>query len=405
MLRLRAANRVSRTICVRSSLRQLRHESTNTSNSSSSSGSSLSQSLIGGLAGGGLVFLGGYTYYHFSGAKNLVNTARKTEDLFKSYGKQLKESSPEPNEALKWLRSSAKSYATFIPGATGYVDSAFDDLDAIRNKHGNEVDNIIKEAYGELKDVSQEGMSVTAATKAWDILQRHLKRIGGLAGDAASDIINNHPALKEKVGGNLDQLKQMGDKYGPEAKKQVDETWDQIRDIIKSGVSASTIPKVQSLVQEKVQKIQELGGKAWDQGMEKAKPYLDKSPEVKELLEKNKEKLKKQGNVQELYEKVKDAVQSGSTDSLKQYVQNTVDKVGQGNGGDGGGLEKYLEMLPGGGEIIPKLTQLQQIAQEHGEEAEKIAKDTFKEIQEVLQKKVGEAEGLAQKAKKNAKNN
>ena len=66
MLSLRMASRVSRTNCVRS-LRQLRHESTNASNSSTSGGSSLSQSLIGGLAGGGLVFLGGYTYYHFSG--------------------------------------------------------------------------------------------------------------------------------------------------------------------------------------------------------------------------------------------------------------------------------------------------------------------------------------------------
>ena len=334
-----------------------------------------------------------------------MTTARETQDAFKRYGKQLKESSPDPNVALEWLRSSAKSYAAFIPGATGYVDSAFDDLDAVRSKHGKEVDNIIKEAYAELRDISQEGMSMTAAKKAWDILQKHLQRISDLVGDAASDIINNHPALKEKVGGNLDQLKQMGDKYGPEAKKQVDETWDQIRDIVKSGVSTTTIPKVQSLVQEKIQKVQELGGKVWDQGMEKVKPYLDKSPEVKEIVEENKERLKKQGNVQELYEKVKDAVQSGNVDSLKQYVRKTAKNVGQSDGGGGGGLEKYLDMVPGGSEIIPKLTQLQQIAQEHGEEAEKIAKDTFKEVQEVLQRKVGEAEELARKVDKKVKKN
>ena len=331
-----------------------------------------------------------------------MNTARRTEDAFKDYAKQFKESSPDPNKALEWLRSTANSYAAFVPGATGVVDSMFDDLDAIRKKHGKEVDNIVNEAYNELKDISQDGMNMIAAKKAWDILLKHLQRIGDLAGDAASDIVNNHPVLKEKVGGNLDQLKQMGDKYGPEAKKQLDETWDQIQAIVKSGMSASTIPKIQSLVQEKIQKMQELGGKVWDQGMEKAKPYLDKSPEVKKLVEENKEKLKKQGNVQELFEKVKDAVQSGNADSLKQYVQNTVKQASQGSTG---GLEKYLNMVPGGGEIIPKLTQLQQIAQEHGEEAEKIAKDTFKEIQEVLQRKVGEAEKLAQKAKKNAKNN
>ena len=334
-----------------------------------------------------------------------MNKARETQDALKGYGKKFKESSPDPNVALEWLRSTAKSYATFVPGASGYVDSAFDDLDAVRNKHGKEVDNIIKEAYAELKDISQEGMSMTSAQKAWDILQKHLQRIGELAGDAASDIVNNHPALKEKVGGNLDQLKQMGDKYGPQAKKQVDETWDQIREIVKGGVSTSTIPKIQSLVQEKMQKIQELGGKVWDQGMEKAQPYLDKSPEVKNLVEENKEKLKKQGNVQELYEKVKEAVQSGNTDSLKQYVQNAVKKAGQSSdgGGGGGGLEKYINMVPGGGEIIPKLTQLQKMTQEHGEEAEKIAKDTFKEIQGVLQRKIGEAEQLAHKAKQDVK--
>lgn len=331
-----------------------------------------------------------------------MNTAKKTGDTFKGYRNQFKKSSPDPNVALEWLRSTAKSYASFIPGATGFVDSAFDDLDAVRNKHSKEFDKIITEAYDELKGISQEDMSMSAAMKAWDILEKHLDRIGDLAGDAATDIVNNHPALKEKLGGNLDQLKQMGDKYGPEAKKQVDETWDQIREIMKSGVSASTVPKVQGLVQEKMQKIQELGGKVWDQGMEKAKPYLDKSPEVKEMVEKNKDKLKKQGNVQELYEKVKDAVQSGNTDSIKQYVQSTVKNVGQSSGG-GGGLEKYLNIVPGGSEVISDFTELQRLAQEHGEEAEKIAKDTLKDLHKVLQKKVGEAEELAQKAKKNSK--
>ena len=67
MLSLRVASRASRTLSVRSSLRQLRHESTGTSNTTSGGGGGLSQSLVGGLAGGGLVFLGGYGYYHFSG--------------------------------------------------------------------------------------------------------------------------------------------------------------------------------------------------------------------------------------------------------------------------------------------------------------------------------------------------
>ena len=293
-----------------------------------------------------------------------------------------------------------------IPGASGYIDSTFDDIDAIRQKHGKEVDAIVKEAYDELEGVSHEGMSVGTATKAWNILQKHLQRIGDLAGDAAQDIVNNHPALKDKVGGNLDQLKQMGDKYGPEAKKQLDETWDQIKEVMKGGVSASTIPKVQQLVQEKIQKMQELGGKVWDQSMEKAKPLLDKSPEVKEMVEQNADKLKQQGNVHDFYEKIKDAVSSGNTNALKEYVQKTVQKTKQGgSGGSGGsgGLEKYLDMVPGGADIIPKLTEIQKIAEQHGEEAQSIVKDTFKEIEQVLRKKLSEAEELAQKAGKKAK--
>jgi len=265
------------------------------------------------------------------------------------------------------------------------------------------VDNIVKQAYSELKDVSsKEGMTFASAAQAWEILQKHMQSIAELAGDAGQDIMNNHPALKDKVGGNLDQLRQMGDRYGPEAKKHVEETTQQIKEIMKNGMSVDSIPKIQSLVQDKMRKVQELGGKLWDEGFEKAKPYLDKSPQVKEMVEKNKEALKKSGNVQELYNKVKDAASSGSTDSLKQYIdkikQGGSSSMGGGSGGGSGGLESYLKLIPGGSQIIPKLTEMQNLAKSHGPEAEKIAKDTFAEIEEVLKRKVGEAQKLAQDA-------
>ncbi|KAL8929976.1 MAG: hypothetical protein Q9208_001120 [Pyrenodesmia sp. 3 TL-2023] len=403
----RIALRVPRTLRSGPYLRQIRRESANASPTSSStaqsSGSSTTQALIGGLAGGALVFAGGYSYYHFSGAKTLVNTAHETKATLQQYTQKLKDSNPEPSEAIRWLRSTAHSYATFIPGARGYVDAFFNDLEAIQKKHGPEVDSIVREAYTELKDtVASEGMSMTSATKSWNALQKYMNRIAELAGDASEDILNNHPALKDKVGGNINQLKQMGESYGPEAKKQVEETWNQIQDIVKGGIGASTIPQIQSLIQDKTQKMREMGNKLWDEGMEKAKPLLDKSPEVKKIVEENKDQLK-QGNVQELYEMIKQSVQSGNTDKLKEYVNNTVDKAkkstsGGGSGG-GGGMEQYLQMIPGGGEIVPQLTKMYQITQEHGEEAEKIAKEAIHEIEDVLKRRVGEAQDLAKKAK------
>ncbi|KAL8896968.1 MAG: hypothetical protein Q9207_007458 [Kuettlingeria erythrocarpa] len=334
-------------------------------------------------------------------AKTLVNTAHQTKATLEQYTQKIKNANPEPSEAIRWLRSTAQSYAGFIPGARGYVDAFFNDLEAIQKKHGPEVDNIVKEAYAELKDtVSSEGMSITSATKSWSALQKYMNRIAELAGDASEDILNNHPALKDKVGGSVNQLKQMGENYGPEAKKQVEETWNQIRDIVKNGIGASTIPQIQSLIQDKTQKMREMGNKLWDEGMEKAKPLLDKSPEVKKIVEENKDQLK-QGNVQELYQMIKESVQSGNTANLKEYVNKTVNKAKESTSGGGGGngIEQYLQKIPGGGEIVPQLTKMYQIAQEHGEEAEKITKETIHEIEDVLKRRVGEAQELAKKAK------
>ena len=370
---------------------------------SSNAGSGISHGVLGGLIGGGVVLAGGYGYYHFSGAKTMVNTAHQTKAYFEKAQQRLVEASPEPNEILQWLRQTATSYAAFIPGAKGFVNTAFDDLDAVHRKHGDKVDKILKQAYDEIKDVTKDkGMSVETATQVWEILQQRLKQIGKLAGDAASDILNNHPEIKEKVGGNLDQLKEMGDRYGPEAKKQVDQTWQQIQDIIKGGVSMETATKIRSLVEEKVEAVKKLGDEAWKKGMEQAKPYLDKSPRAKELIEKNADALK-QGNEAELWEKLKESVQSGNTDGIEQYVKSAVDKAKSQGSSMGGDLDKYLKMIPGADKIMPKLSQLQEIGQKHGKEAENLLQETFDEIQQVLSKRVAQAEKLAQKAKDSAR--
>lgn len=313
--------------------------------------------------------------------------------------KKLNETAPEPNEALQWLRQTATYHARFIPGASRYVETAFDELDAIRAKHGDEVDNIVREAYEELKGVTGKGMTVQTAQEAWDILQKHMKRILDLAGDAASDILNNHPELKSRVGGSLDQLKQMGEQYGPEAKKQVDQTWDQIRDILNSGISVETADKIRKVVQEKTDTVKKTGDEAWDKGMEQAKPYLDKNPKVKELLERNTDSLM-QGNMQELWEKVKLAVESGSTKDLENYVNSTVNKAKQSGFGR---LDQYLNMVPGGGQIIPRLSQFGEVAQKHGQEAEKFTKETVDEISKVLSKKAAQEQELAKKAEREGK--
>jgi gas vesicle protein len=294
----------------------------------------------------------------------------------------------------------AQSYAVFIPGARGYVDAAFDDLDAIRSKHGDEVDRIVREAYDELRDIAGNGeLSLLTAQRAWNVIVKHLGRIGDLAGDAAQQIMDNHPQLKDKVGGNLDKLKEMGRNYGPEAKKEVDRTWDQIADIVKTGVSAENIEKIRKVVQEKTEKVKKLGDEAWKKGMEEAKPYLDKNPTVKKIVDENADSLK-QGKVGDLYQQIKKAVESGDTGDLESYVKSFADKARESGYG---GIDKYLDKFPGGDQIIPKLNQIQEVAQKHGDEAQRIMKDAVNEISEIVKKKGDEAADLAKKAKDDSK--
>jgi gas vesicle protein len=222
-----------------------------------------------------------------------------------------------------------------------------------------------------------------------------VRRIGDLAGDALEDILNNHPELKNQLGDNIYQLKNMGEELGPEAKKIVDQTWNQVQDILKGGVGLGTADQLRRLIQDKIQEVRRLADQAWQKGMEQAKPYIDKSPKVKELLLQNKDKLM-QSNLSELWEQVRNAATSGDTSQLEDFITQTVQR-GESNSGQG--LGQYLNMIPGGSEIMPKLEQLQEITEKHGEEAEKLVKDAFKEIGEVLRKKVEEAKKLAEKAK------
>lgn len=378
---------------------QARFDSTVSGATSGNSGPG-SHAAIGAVSGAAAAVAVGYIFYRTSGARDVVQASKTTKAYVNQATQKIKETTPEPNEALQWLRNAAQSYAAFIPGAKGYVDSAFNDLDAVREKHGDEVDSIIREAYSEMRTVLGNGdVSLVTAHKTWDVLTKHMSRIADLAGDSAQQIMDNHPQLKEKVGGNWDKLKEYGDKYGPKAKEEVDRTWKQVGDVIKTGVSPANIEKIKSIVQEKVDKLKKLGDEAWDKGMEQAKPYLDKNPKVKELVEQNADALKA-GDAQQLFQRVKKAVENGDTGDLESYVKSATDKV---KDSGFGGLDQYLNKIPGSDQIMPKLSQLQDVASKHGDEAQNIMKNAISEITEVLKKRGDEAAELAKKANNDAR--
>jgi len=59
-------------------------------------------------------------------------------------------------------------------------------------------------------------------------------------------------------------------------------------------------------------------------------------------------------------------------------------------------------MVPQGGKILPMLQKMQQAAQQHGQEAEQIAKDTLSEIGQVLDRRSQQLEKVYEKGKQDS---
>lgn len=392
--------------------RQQRVRFQSTTSSTTGAGASNSSSLAAGVAGGiaGTVLCYGlYTFTPTGRTVSAVNkTVKEAEQKYQAAAKKLQEATPSPDEAASHIKQFVYSYVAWIPGGRAYVDTAFDDWEKIRKNHKEEADQIVNDAYKKFQNVAKSGFSLEAASKAYEAIADLAKQIAELSADAASDLLDNHPQVKEKLGGNIDQLKQLGDQYGPEAKKQVDETWKQLKELAAGGFSVANIDKARKIIDEKVQQVRKLGDEAWKRGLEEAKPYLDKNPKIKELVEKNADALK-QGNAKELFEQAKKAAESGDLGGLESYVGDAVDKAKSkakstaDSFGGFAGLDKYIKMIPQGEEILPKIKQLSEVAEKHKDEGEKLLKETLEELKAVLEKKSEKAAEIAEKAKKEAK--
>jgi F0F1-type ATP synthase membrane subunit b/b' len=367
--------------------------------------------VAAGVAGGVAAATVLYGIYLVTPAGKMTRTinkgAREASKKYDEAVKKLQANTPEPSQAIDYLKEFSYSYVSWIPGGRQYVDTVFKDIETLRQDHGDEVNKIVNETYKQFQDLSKSGLSMDTATKAYDVLTEFSKKIAGLAGNAFTDLLDNHPQVKDKFGGSIDQLKQMAEQYGPEVKEQIDETWKKAGEIVAGGFTVANIDKARKLVEESVQKVKKLGDEAWKKGLEQAKPYLDKNPKVRELIEKNADALK-QGNVKELFEKAKSAVDSSNLGELEEYVNKAVDqaksKGSQLTGGFGlGGLEQYFDKIPSGSEILSKVQQLREVAEQHSGEAEKLLKETMEEVKKVLEEKSEKAQKIAESAKKESK--
>jgi len=289
--------------------------------------------FVGGVAGGIVgSTIAGLLWYQLSGARQAMQTAKDikgyTDSAINKFKVEFQEKTPNANEALDVLRSTANKYAVFVPGGKEFVNKAFEDIDTVRKTHGQEVDKIVQDAYGELRDASKKGFSLDTASDSWGILSKYIGQLSALAVDAGHDVMNNHPELKNKLGGSFDQLKQLGAEMGPEAKKQVDETYQEIRGILNEGLQWNTVERIRQLVQEKTQSTKRIEDAAWQQGLDQIEPMLQKNPQIRKLIDENGDMIRK-GNIQEAMDKVRKAVQSGDLRSLEDYILGAKERASE----------------------------------------------------------------------------
>ncbi|KAJ3749200.1 hypothetical protein DFH05DRAFT_1520817 [Lentinula detonsa] len=176
--------------------------------------------LLAGVTGGLVVIGAGYTYYHFSGLKRVVDASKQ----LRVYLEQTKQSvaNKHPNEALNYLRQLAKSYVAVVPGSGFAVDKLFDSVGEIVEEHQKEASEILANAQAEVEGILKQKDQLTnteLAARIMAVVGKHLNEIGKLGAKAGGPllqpVIDRLPEkvyLTEKVDQSVGMLKTFFDR-------------------------------------------------------------------------------------------------------------------------------------------------------------------------------------------------
>lgn len=239
----------------RTSQRALVHSTRFTSTNAPSGFRKYTPLVAAGVAGGVTVILGGksiphwdtsrqdrltppqgYAWYHFSGVKNTVDTAVALKNRFFSTQKSVAESaSKQSNVAIEYLRKTTKAYVGFLPGASPVVDTVFDTLDEVHDKHREEVDKIVAEGYDELQGVIRESdgaPNLLTGTRVLGVIKKigvALAGVGRRAGQSAFITLKErHPLIADQLESGYQVLLELAMRSGPEGARIFEETMQQV---------------------------------------------------------------------------------------------------------------------------------------------------------------------------------
>ncbi|KAI5365810.1 hypothetical protein Slin14017_G034500 [Septoria linicola] len=318
--------------------------------------------------------------------------AESRADLFRP---AFREITPGPtDEVIRALREVAEQLAAWVPGGREYIQKCFDKMADIRRSHEMEVNNIARDTYEELRAVAckKGSSSLDRVNETWYILSRRMDQISRLAGDQAQQMLDRHPELREELNGSLDRLRLLGNHLGPGAKKQVDDTFDRMSELVKQGVDLTTGPQLKKLVDEKTRELAWRKEKAWQAAIEQLQPLLDRNPHVHAIFTQNLGILQ-QGRAKDVMEKVRQAVLSGSTGELDRYIKSLTQKSEEASSRC---LSSWLTRKPEGSQILSHLQALKSVSEIKSPAAEQIVKVTLLDVSTLLERRAREAAKLEQ---------
>jgi hypothetical protein len=308
----------------------------------------------------------GYSYYHFSGVKTMVQSAKDIKESFIQVKNKMAEKTPDSNAMLKYLRSTAKAFVGVIPGASGYVDSTFDSLDELAKSHGKDFDEIVQGTYHEFINIAQEGRAdQQTAARLLKLLKERSSQMIELSQRASSGIIGpileNHPEVKEKLGSTYEKLRQAASQAGPEARQIMDDALNQVKEAFDRGINEKSIKGAQESLQKAADRVSEStqtkAKEAWESSKKQAQPYLDKFPQIKTALDDKAGALMSQGgNAKEIWNKIKKLGEekSPSKETVKEvedFINDKAESSKKGAGDMWSTIEKFTEGTPGSEQV------------------------------------------------------
>ncbi|KAK9710237.1 hypothetical protein K7432_008549 [Basidiobolus ranarum] len=366
--------------------------------------------ILSGFAGGSAVVAGGYGWYYFSGAKDVVN---KFQSAYQTV-QDIQAKAPPPGVVVNAAKSFAGPFLVSVPGAQTLLDQ----LQKLEDKHGPEIEKIWKETSDEVAKITAKGWDEESIKKVNELIKDKMGRIQELGkdilGEVGDQVLNAFPQVKEAVGGSLEELKALTGKGGEEAQELVTKTYADIKKVLDKGFNENTVEEINKLIKEKMEEAKKLLGKAgdvaWDKGLLLATPVLDKMPEVKKMLEQAQDSFadaaKKNGPqvkemAQDLIAKLKKLSEKGINEkSLKEAKTLVEENLSKLKGLSGISDEAWKKAADVANPVLKKVPELKKIvdegieemktlAEKKGPEAFKIITDTYSEIQKIAEKGVG----------------